>query len=68
VTDFGNIAADEEFMDALHVRYSGQVKFHAGLHALAREALARMGTHVVDPSPRDASGDTLSRQEPDGAS
>jgi hypothetical protein len=68
VTDFGNLAADDEFMDALHVRYSGQVKFHAGLHALAREALARMGTHLVDPLPRDVRGDTLSRQETDGAS
>jgi hypothetical protein len=51
-----------------YFRYSAQVKFHAGLHALAREALARMGTHLVDPLPRDVRGDTLSRQETDGAS
>ena len=63
VTDFGDLAADEEFMDALHVRYSGQVKFHAGLHALALKALADMGTDLVAPQSSGANGDTLSNQE-----
>jgi hypothetical protein len=46
VTDFGNLLSDEEFMDAIHARYVGQVKVHEAYRGVALQALAEMGTKV----------------------
>lgn len=46
VTDFGDLLPDEEFMDAIHARYAGQLKVHKAYRELALQALAEMGTKV----------------------
>lgn len=46
VTDLGDFLHDEEFMDGIHARYSGQRRLHEQTSALAREALREMG---IDP-------------------
>lgn len=56
VTDFGDLLPDEEFMDALHARYRGQVQIHAAFRALALEALADMGTPLEETPAAETSG------------
>ncbi len=48
LTDFGDLLRDDEFMDALHARYRGQVKIHDAFHALALRALRDMRTSVEE--------------------
>ncbi len=56
VVDFGDLLEDDEFMDALHARYRGQVKIHAAFRSLALEALAQMGTPVETTTAGEARG------------
>jgi hypothetical protein len=46
VSDFGNMLTDEEFFDAVHARYNGQIKLHKAYRDLALHALAEMGTDI----------------------
>jgi hypothetical protein len=61
LVDYGDLLPDEEFMDALHARYAGTVKFHREIHALALEALEEMGTQVEEPAAAQARGDHQAR-------
>ncbi len=49
--DHGTMLADDEFGDAVHSLYSGQVKLHDAYLQLAREALEAMGTSIEQPAP-----------------
>ena len=46
VSDFSDLLEDDDFFDAVPPRYSGQVKKHAALRAMALQSLAEMGTQV----------------------
>lgn len=48
VADMSKLLSDNELFDAVHARYSGQVKLHSAYHKLALDALAEMGT-VFEP-------------------
>ncbi len=41
------LLSDSEFGDAVHARYSGQLKLHDAYLALARQSLAEMGTELA---------------------
>lgn len=61
LADYGDLLPDDEFMDALHARYNGTVKFHAELRTLALEALAEMGTPVEDAPAGEVRGEHQAR-------
>jgi hypothetical protein len=48
VTDLSRSLKDDEFIDHVHARYSGQLKLHDAYRQVALEALSQMGMHL-DP-------------------
>jgi len=56
VADFSDLLPDEDFMDASHARYRGQVQIHAEFRALALEALAEMDTPLEETPAGEARG------------
>lgn len=50
VIDHRDLLAGDDFGDAVHARYSGQIKLHDAYRKLALEALEEMGTELKEPS------------------
>ena len=50
LTDMRDLVPDEDFRDAIHVRYRGRVVFHEALMEVARQSLRDMGTPLESPS------------------